>query len=450
MHTLYTCGGQGNFCLLWWTQSTTLRQKTDPSILVGCPARVRRKLMRLRRWCETLSVLKLWMVLHQDTPLKSLHSSLLIIALKLVMRSPQQKEFMLPSYMNMIICKSCISLSGDGFVLINVSPEMETCIGAAGYTMIVKGDGREIPLTQTRLKICSPSDTRLVWKESIPEQCRKSIWTWYTHGPKRFVQIPNLRHWRKTSLPMHLSLCIWGTMPFGWLGSLSGQGEQISDIIWNVLTEKLSINWSILQKYQKQQSAVQACRVWWPASTRRIPPQIHITLCSAWRSARTGKSGSAKSNSCTVSVSLPAWYDSILVLTWNYFKFTGHWYMMYRQPDTPSIDAYEHLLTWLHFCELLLGRELQQDNYIFPSTSIKGTIDPLCPMTSNMVQKIITQFAKAAGIPSAKYFTTHCYQQGGVQYQFMFSPIGKRWTLAKIRWWGSWAESEKVSVIFSM
>ena len=88
---------------------------------------------------------------------------------------------MLPSYMNTIICISCISLSGDGFVLINVLPEMETCIGATGYTMIVKGDGREIPLTQARSKIpCSPSDTRLVRKmakESIPEQCRKSIWT---------------------------------------------------------------------------------------------------------------------------------------------------------------------------------------------------------------------------------------------------------------------------------
>ena len=124
--------------------------------------------------------------------------------------------------------------------------------------------------------------------------------------------------------------------------------------------------------------------------------------------------------------------------------------MMYGQPDTPSIDAYEHLLTWLDFYELLLGRELQPDDYIFPSTSIKGTIDPSHPITSDMVQKMITQFAKAAGIPGAKYFTTHCYQQGGAQYRFMFAPIGKRWTLAKIRWWGGWADGEKVSVIFSM
>ena len=33
-------------------------------------------------------------------------------------------------------------------------------------------------------------------------------------------------------------------MPLGRLGSLSGQGKQISDIIWSVLTETLSIGQS--------------------------------------------------------------------------------------------------------------------------------------------------------------------------------------------------------------
>ena len=83
--------------------------------------------------------------------------------------------------------------------------------------------------------------------------------------------------------------------------------------------------------------------------------------------------------------------------------------MMYGQPDTPSIYAYEHLLTWLHFYELLLRCELWPDDYIFPSASVKGTIDPSRPMTSDAVQKMITQFTQAAGVPGAKYFTTLCF-----------------------------------------
>ena len=82
---------------------------------------------------------------------------------------------------------------------------------------------------------------------------------------------------------------------------------------------------------------------------------------------------------------------------------------MYGQPDTPSIDSHKHLHTWLDFHELLLGCELQPDDYIFPSTSVKGTVDLSHPMTSDAVQKMITQFAQAAGVPGAEYFTTHCF-----------------------------------------
>ena len=89
---------------------------------------------------------------------------------------------------------------------------------------------------------------------------------------------------------------------------------------------------------------------------------------------------------------------------------------MYGQPDTPSIDSYKHLLTWLDFYKLLLRCELHPDNYIFPSRSVKGTVDPSRPMTSDAVQKMITQFAQAASVPGAEYFTIHCFQRGGTQY----------------------------------
>lgn len=27
----------------------------------------------------------------------------------------------------------------------------------------------------------------------------------------------------------------------------------------------------------------------------------------------------------------------------------------------------------------------------------------------------------------------------------MYAPVGERWTLARIRWWGGWADGESVS-----
>ncbi|KAG1723135.1 uncharacterized protein EDB91DRAFT_1087922 [Suillus paluster] len=35
------------------------------------------------------------------------------------------------------------------------------------------------------------------------------------------------------------------------------------------------------------------------------------------------------------------------------------------------------------------------------------------------------------------------FRRGGAQYWFMFAPVGQRWTLAKVRWWGGWADGEQ-------
>jgi hypothetical protein len=67
-------------------------------------------------------------------------------------------------------------------------------------------------------------------------------------------------------------------------------------------------------------------------------------------------------------------------------------------------------------------------------------------MTHDMVQNVITRFASAAGL--TKSYTTHCFRRGGAQYRFMYAPIGKRWSLSKIRWWGGWAIGEHVSFRF--
>ena len=111
---------------------------------------------------------------------------------------------------------------------------------------------------------------------------------------------------------------------------------------------------------------------------------------------------------------------------------------------TPAIDMYTNVLNWLDFYEAyLLQRPLQPDNYIFPAIGANGTsVHPTRPMTADVVQNRITEMATKAGIDGA---ATHCFCHRGAQYHFMFAPIGQRWTLARIRWWGGWAQGEHVS-----
>ena len=124
----------------------------------------------------------------------------------------------------------------------------------------------------------------------------------------------------------------------------------------------------------------------------------------------------------------------------------GHTYNIYPQPNNPAINLYTHMWNWKEFYETrLLGRKLKPDDYIFPSLGVNGLVaHPHIPVSSDIVQKRINEWAAAAGITGAGHFTTHCFCRGGAQYRFMFAPMGQRWTLAQICWWGGWAIGEHV------
>lgn len=104
---------------------------------------------------------------------------------------------------------------------------------------------------------------------------------------------------------------------------------------------------------------------------------------------------------------------------------------------------YNHVHRWLRLYRRLLKRDLEGTDYLFPYVSSNGMIHPKRPMTHDTAQDLINEFAAAALIN--KFFTTHCLRRGGSQYRFMFAPLGKRWSLTIIRWWGGWAEGEHVS-----
>lgn len=108
---------------------------------------------------------------------------------------------------------------------------------------------------------------------------------------------------------------------------------------------------------------------------------------------------------------------------------------------------YTHLPLWINYLESLLGRRLEPEECIFPYFRPNGIPDMSREMTQEMVQNLINTFTSEAGL--LKYFTTHCFRRGGAQYRFMFAPIGQRWSLCKIRWWGGWADGEHVRTLLS-
>ncbi|KAJ7259454.1 hypothetical protein C8J57DRAFT_1073155, partial [Mycena rebaudengoi] len=77
--------------------------------------------------------------------------------------------------------------------------------------------------------------------------------------------------------------------------------------------------------------------------------------------------------------------------------------------------------------------------------SSNGIIHPKKPMTHDTAQELINEFVLGAKI--TKIFTTHCLRRDGSEYRFVFAPIGKRWSLSIIRWWGGWAIGKQVRFI---
>jgi hypothetical protein len=126
----------------------------------------------------------------------------------------------------------------------------------------------------------------------------------------------------------------------------------------------------------------------------------------------------------------------------------GSHYRIYPQPDLPATDAFLWLLIWLKWHEFAhYERTLAPDDCVFPVMGANGVVHPRELLSHDTVQKWINEAVEGAGIPGS--FSTHCFRRGGAQYRFMFAPVGQRWTLAKVRWWGEWAEQEHVCVLIS-
>ncbi|KIO07402.1 hypothetical protein M404DRAFT_23906 [Pisolithus tinctorius Marx 270] len=120
----------------------------------------------------------------------------------------------------------------------------------------------------------------------------------------------------------------------------------------------------------------------------------------------------------------------------------GNHYKIYPHLDMGKVcDALLHLVSWMKWVELVhLGWPMTEEDFLFPVIGTNGVLQPGELLSHDMIQKWINEAVVGSGIPGT--FTMHCYCRGGAQYCFMFAPVGQRWTLARVWWWGGWAEGK--------
>jgi hypothetical protein len=116
-------------------------------------------------------------------------------------------------------------------------------------------------------------------------------------------------------------------------------------------------------------------------------------------------------------------------------------YDIYKQA-IQEMDMHSHLLRWKTFLETVLERKLAPDDYLFPHIGVNGIIRTDRQMSYDTLLAMLTDFCEQSG--TKKRYTTHSLRRGGAQYRFMHAPIGQRWSLNRIRWWGGWAIGEHV------
>lgn len=92
--------------------------------------------------------------------------------------------------------------------------------------------------------------------------------------------------------------------------------------------------------------------------------------------------------------------------------------------------------------EQILQRRLLPDEYLFPAFSSNGLVNSQKPMDHGVFNTYLNELTSDAGIE--KTFSSHCFRRGGAQYRFAHCPIGERWSLSMIRWWGGWTDGEQV------
>ena len=106
---------------------------------------------------------------------------------------------------------------------------------------------------------------------------------------------------------------------------------------------------------------------------------------------------------------------------------------------------------WLAVHQRMRGRPLEDEDYMFPRATAKGGFKILERMTHRNFKDLLKKWMELANTTpmvggSPGYFTLHCFRRGACQHYFMLT-INGNWSIMAVKWWGGWAESEKLETI---
>jgi len=139
--------------------------------------------------------------------------------------------------------------------------------------------------------------------------------------------------------------------------------------------------------------------------------------------------------------------ESVLVvaIVWTSLHSPGNHYKIYLCPDMGrACDPFFWVLFWMNWVKYVhLGQAMGAEDFLFPAVGASGVIQSGWPLSHDLVQKSIDAAVNGAKIPGK--FSMHCFCHSGAQYRFMSTPLGERWSLQCVHFWGGWAEGEQVS-----
>lgn len=125
--------------------------------------------------------------------------------------------------------------------------------------------------------------------------------------------------------------------------------------------------------------------------------------------------------------------------------FLGQTYHIPPDTSHPEIDAFTCFSEWIAHLEVILGRCLDTEDYIFPGVASTGQLKLGEPTTRNGIERLLEMVTAGSGVMEGRNgkFTTHCFRRGGAQYRFMWAE--QKWSLKAVKWWGGWSSNENVS-----
>ena len=115
---------------------------------------------------------------------------------------------------------------------------------------------------------------------------------------------------------------------------------------------------------------------------------------------------------------------------------TGQDYHLPLDDEQPELDAFTHVSVWRAHLQTLLGRPLQQDDYLFPAIASTGALKFGEAMNRSGIEVLLDTVVTHSGVMDGRNgkFTTHCFRRGGAQYRFMWAK--RKWSLKAVKWWG--------------